>query len=58
MSKENALRMACTVALNPELVLTCAVLEDDFCTHLVPVEMEDVEGVNSLYSVEDDGTGL
>lgn len=50
--------MACAVALNPELVLTCAVLEDDFCTHLVPVEMEDVEGVNSLYSVEDDGTGL
>ena len=50
--------MACAVAPNPELVLTCSVLEDNFCTHLVPVLMEDVEGVNSLYSVEDDGPGL
>jgi len=29
--------MACTVAFNPELVLACTVLEDDFCTHCVPV---------------------
>ena len=50
--------MACAVAPDPELVLTCAVLKDDFCTHLFPVLVENVQGINSLYSVEDGRFGL
>jgi len=37
IEEESTLWVACTVAFDPELVLACTVLEDDFCTHGVPV---------------------